>query len=137
MKILLINPPSYETIQSCMPKILEEGLDYLPPLGLMYVAAFIEKNTNHEVEILDAQVELIDLATVKEEIRRRRPDVIGVTVMTFTLLGVIQTVKAAKEVNPGVKIILSGPHVIIYPEEIMQKLTFLFWEKGKQPSGHC
>lgn len=47
MKILLINPQFENTIPSVIPKELEERLDFLPPLGLMYIDAYLEKYTNH------------------------------------------------------------------------------------------
>ena len=37
--------------------------------------------------------------------------------MTFTLIDAIKTAKIVKEINPNIKIILGGPHVIIYPTE--------------------
>lgn len=39
------------------------------------------------------------------------------TAITFTMMDVIKVAKIAKEVNPNIKIVLGGPHVIIYPEE--------------------
>lgn len=52
MKILLINPPSKNIIASIMPKDLGESLDFLPPLGLIYIAGYILKHTKHEIKIL-------------------------------------------------------------------------------------
>ena len=134
MKLLLINPPFEQTFGSIMPKKLEEGLDFLPPLGLLYVAASVEKTGRHLVEIIDAQVDKLDAKMLKEEITKRRPDAIGVTAMTFTLLDVIQTIKMAKDVDPKIKIILSGPHVIIYPEETMtiKEVDFLVLGEGEK-----
>ena len=86
MKILLINPPSFNTISSCLPKILDEGRGFTPPLGIMYVAAQIEKETSHQVEILDAQVDELTYEQLKTEIEKRKPDVVGITTMTFTLI---------------------------------------------------
>ena len=60
MKILLIDPPHFNTISSCMPKVLEEGLDFLPPLGLMYLAGYLKKHSSHQVKILDCSVEQLD-----------------------------------------------------------------------------
>jgi radical SAM superfamily enzyme YgiQ (UPF0313 family) len=133
MKILLINPPFEYTIQSWQPKVFEEGLDFLPPLGLMYIAAYLEKETNHRVEILDTQVERMDYNQLKEEIKKRNPDVVGITAMTFTLVDVVKTAKIAKEINPNVKIILGGPHVIIYPEETINipEIDFLVLGEGE------
>jgi len=117
MKILLINPPFEYTISSWQPKILEEGLDFLPPLGIMYLAAYLQKETNHEAKILDTQVEQLTYNQVREKIREINPDIVGITAMTFTILDVIKTIQIAKEVNPNIKIILGGPHVSIYPKE--------------------
>ena len=117
MKILLINPPSFNTITSCLPKTLDEGRGFTPPLGIMYIAAQIEKETSHQVEILDAQVDELTYEQLKTEIEKRKPDVVGITTMTFTLIDVIKTAKIIKEINPNIKIILGGPHVIIYPTE--------------------
>jgi radical SAM superfamily enzyme YgiQ (UPF0313 family) len=133
MKILLINPPFENTIASIMPKCLEEGLDFLPPLGLMYIAAYLEKETNRRVEILDTQVERMDYNQLKEEIKKRNPDVVGITAMTFTLVDVVKTAKIVKEINPNIKVILGGPHVIIYPEETINipEIDFLVLGEGE------
>jgi len=57
MKVLLINPPSENEIIGNNPPIIEEERGYNPPLGLLYVAAYLEKFTEHSMEVLDTQVE--------------------------------------------------------------------------------
>mgnify|MGYP001600702383 CR=1 FL=1 len=134
MKVLLINPPIENTIASVMPKELEEGLDFLPPLGLMYIAAYLRKETYHEVEILDCPVEKINHDQLRSEIKKRNPDVVGITAMTFTLIDVMKTARTAKEINPEVKVILGGPHVIIFPEETIKnhEIDFLVLGEGER-----
>lgn len=134
MKVLLLNLPTENTIASVMPKELEEGLDFLPPLGLMYIAAYLEKKTSHRVEILDCPVEEIGHERLKTEIEKRNPDVIGITAMTFTLIDVMKVAKNAKQINPAIKIILGGPHVIIYPEETIKipEIDFLVLGEGEK-----
>lgn len=133
MKILLINPPIENTIQSCQPRILEEGLDFLPPLGLMYIAGYLEKETSHHIEILDAQVERLGYERLEEIVGRKNPDAVGITAMTFTLIDVVKTAKTIKKINPGIKVILGGPHVIIYPEETISipEIDFLVLGEGE------
>jgi radical SAM superfamily enzyme YgiQ (UPF0313 family) len=133
MKILLINPPIENTIASVMPKELEEGLDFLPPLGLMYVAAHLKKETSYEVEILDCPVEKINHDRLGEEIKKRNPDVVGITAMTFTLIDVMKAAKAAKKIKPGIRVVLGGPHVIIFPEETIKnrEIDFLVLGEGE------
>lgn len=134
MKILFINPPAKDIIASIMPKELEEGLDFMPPLGIMYVAAFVEKNTDYQVEILDAQVEQLDYSQLKKEIKTRNPDIIGMTVLTFTLLDVLKTARLAKEISPKIKIVLGGPHANIYPGETISlpNIDFLVLGEGER-----
>lgn len=120
MKILFINPPRFNTIYSNLPKFLEEKEDSLPPLGIMYLAAYLEKNSAHSVKILDCQVDNIDYDQLKKTIKNEKPNVIGITAMTFTLLDVMKVVKITKEENPEIKTVLGGPHVHIYPEQTIK-----------------
>ena len=135
MKITLINPPAKHTIQSWQPKALEEGLDFLPPLGLMYLAGYLEQRSSHQVEILDAQVNQLSYSQLAESIQQKAPDVVGITAMTFTLVDVMETARLVKKINPATKVVLGGPHVIIYPEETMQNLDidFLILGEGEEP----
>ena len=52
MKVLLIQPPTKHMILGNNPEIIDEERGYNPPLGILYVAGFLEANTDHEVEIL-------------------------------------------------------------------------------------
>ncbi len=118
-----------------MPKELESGMDFLPPLGLMYIAAYVKEKTNFDVKILDCEIEKVNYTNIQEKIKEEKPDVVGITAMTFTLIDVIKTAKLIKEVNPEIKIVLGGPHVNIYPEETMDNLEvdFLVLGEGEQP----
>ena len=57
MKVLLINPPRENEIVGNNPTIIEEERGYNPPLGILYIAAYVEEQTGHEVAVIDAQVE--------------------------------------------------------------------------------
>jgi radical SAM superfamily enzyme YgiQ (UPF0313 family) len=135
MKILLINPPHENTITTNVPKVIEEGVGFIPPLGLMYIASYLEKNTGHKVEILDCNVENIDYKNLKKKIREKKPDIVGITAMTFTLIDVIKTAKIAKEMNPNIKVILGGPHPTIYPKETaaLKEIDFCIIGEGEKP----
>jgi radical SAM superfamily enzyme YgiQ (UPF0313 family) len=102
-----------------LPQILDEGRGFTPPLGLMYIAAQIEKESRHEVEIIDAQVDELTYEQLKAEIQKRNPDVVGITAMSFTIIDVMKVVKIVKEINKNIKIILGGPHATIFPEETL------------------
>ncbi len=117
MRVLLIYPPTKNIITANLP-IFEEGEDgFYPPLGIMTVAAYAEQNTEHKIEILDTQVERMAYTDIEKEIKRRRPDVVGITATTFTLIDVIMTAKVVKRIDETIKVVLGGPHVNIYPDE--------------------
>lgn len=75
MKILLINPPRSNEIIGNNPSIIEEERGYNPPLGLLYIASYIKKYTNHEISIIDSQVERLDYYSLKPRIASEKPDV--------------------------------------------------------------
>lgn len=62
MKILLIQPPPR--------KIVKENI-VVPPLGIAYLAAVIEKK-GHSVSIIDGFAEGLDLHSLEDRIKRTR-----------------------------------------------------------------
>jgi anaerobic magnesium-protoporphyrin IX monomethyl ester cyclase len=117
MNILLINPPRLNEIIGNNPSIIEEERGFNPPLGLLYIAAYVQKNSNHKIAVIDAQVEKLSYDKLRTEIENAKPNVIGITAMTMTLIDVIITTKIVKEVNSQIKVILGGPHVNLFPSE--------------------
>lgn len=133
MKILLINPPALNTLTANIPEILDQERGFIPPLGLMYVAAYLEKNSSHEVKILDCQLEKLDWPELEKKIIDEKPDVAGITAMTFTLIDVIKTAGIIKKINRNIKVVLGGPHIHIYPEETINipAIDFLVLDEGE------
>ncbi|MCK9223840.1 MAG: B12-binding domain-containing radical SAM protein [Candidatus Muirbacterium halophilum] len=116
MRILLINQPDRNTLIANNPEILEESRGYNPPLGLLYIASSL-KNAGMDVQVLDCQVEELNYKQLKKRIETIKPDVVGMTLMTFCIFDVKKTAQLCKSINPNIKIILGGPHIYIYPEE--------------------
>ncbi len=134
MKLLLINPPTFNIIVGNNPKSINEGRGFLPPLGLMYIAGYILKNTDVEVNILDCEVEQLTYNQIKDRIVQEKPDVVGMTVLTFTLMDVMELAKIIKEINSNIKIVLGGIHANIYPEETIKikEIDFLVLGEGER-----
>lgn len=135
MKILLINPPIENIIESDMPKSLESGMDFLPPLGLMYLAGYLVNKTDYQIKMIDCAPEQIDYKKIAAIISEEKPEVVGITAMTFTIIDVYKTAEIIKKVNPTTKIVLGGPHVNIYPLETMnnKNIDFLVLGEGEEP----
>lgn len=117
MKVLLIQPPISNIITTHLPKyVINESGSY-PPLGLMYLASSLEEKIKASVEILDAELYKMSLEEIKKEVDRRKPNIVGITATTFTLIDVINTARAIKELNNATHVCIGGPHTSIYPTE--------------------
>lgn len=132
MKVLLVNPPGNYTIKSNVPEFLQRETTCLPPLGLLYIASYLKKNTHHSVSIYDATIYNADYAKIAEIAKDY--EVIGITAVTFTLIDVIKTVEAIREENSTVPIVLGGPHVAIFPQETINipEVTFVLKGEGEE-----
>lgn len=122
MKILLINPPRFNEILADNPSFIDEERGYNPPLGILSIGTYLKKNSQHQIAVLDAQVENLNYDdNFKKRTKEVNPDIVGITTMTFTLIDVVKTIKVIKEVekdlNKKITIILGGPHPTIFPEE--------------------
>ena len=119
MKILLIYPPDTHTIRTNVPPFVDQRIGVYPPLGLMYIAAAIMRWSDWEVELLDCNAESINYRDLKNEIKKRAPDVVGIQAITFTLIDMIMTAKTVKEIDSRIPVVAGGPHVNIYPKETL------------------
>ncbi len=117
MNVLLINPPRKNEIIGNNPSIIEEERGYNPPLGLLYIAGYLEKYAKHNITVIDSQVEKLDYSSLESRVRSIRPDIVGITAMTMTMIDVIKTVDIVKSLDSNIKVILGGPHVHLFPEE--------------------
>lgn len=108
MKLLLINPPQKHTIEGNLPAYVDESRGNIPPLGLLYTAAVVKQKTDWEVQICDM--------SAGDKLNHSKPDLVGITATTFTLIDALEVAKQVKE-KWSVPIVLGGIHPTIYPEE--------------------
>ena len=117
MKVLLINPNNTHVIKSNFPTEIDRRGGLFPPLSLLYIATFLKTECRHTIDVLDMQAENINLPHLKNIIKEKNPDVVGVYTTTFNLIDIYLTARTIKEVNSNIHISLGGPHVNIYPDE--------------------
>jgi len=115
MKILLVAPPSgYKTR---IPK---------PPLGLAYIAAYLEKESNHETKIVDMYSHGLSLDTLLNEIRAFSPEMIGFSAVTpqINIVGSIaNTIK--ENIGKDICLTVGGPHASTVPERTLTENPYL------------
>ena len=119
MRVLLINPTDWQMMFANPPNYMRhaDSTTRLPPLGLLYIAGYLMAYTDHEVAVLDANLEDLSYDAIKERIRQYNPDIVGISAYTFTLLDTIEIAHRVKLVNEETFVVIGGPHAFIYPAQ--------------------
>ncbi len=94
------------------------GRKYVP-IGLVYVAATLEKN-GFQVKIIDNYLLGKPIDEIKTEIKNLNPTIVGITCSSVTYSQCIQTAKAVKEVLPSCKVVVGGWHPSYNPESMLE-----------------
>lgn len=118
MKVLLL-PASHtrNCVKVGLPEVVTEERGAIPPLGVMYLASSLQKE-GIQTQILDTQFkEFDDYKKIELEISRRKPDVVGIQTLTFSLPDALTLAKITKSIDPNIKVVFGGRHVDIYPQE--------------------
>ena len=90
----------------------------LPPIGLMYVAAALEK-AGFGVQMLDNYLMKKSSQEIKELITKINPQIVGITCGSATYPRCVETAKAIKQVKPDCKIVVGGWHASYMPDSLL------------------
>jgi anaerobic magnesium-protoporphyrin IX monomethyl ester cyclase len=90
----------------------------LPPLGLMYVAAALEK-AGFTVQMLDNYLMNKPAAEVKGLITKLNPMMVGLTCGSATYARCVETAKLVKETKPDCTVVVGGWHASYLPETLL------------------
>lgn len=132
MRILLINPNYSEPIQ-------EDGshTTLIPnfPIGLGYIASYVRKYSDHEVEVLDAGERVVPYLSevgetmiygltsdeIRQKLEKVRPDVIGISGMySRHAVNTHLCAALAQDCHPDVPVIVGGSHASLLPDVVIQ-----------------
>ena len=117
MNILLINPAPSGTLKAT-------GVLF-PPLGLLYIAAYAEKE-GHQVAVRD-----LAIRKKMEDIDFKKYDIVGISTDTTRHRQALQLAKKAKA--SGCMVVMGGPHPSYADEEILstQRVDFIVRGEGE------
>nr|MBP7216690.1 cobalamin-dependent protein [Candidatus Omnitrophota bacterium] len=115
MNVLLINPPWFVKKGNIWSNVRSA----LPPLGLLYLAAILEKN-NIKVDVVDFQVTFTDWQRLEESVASWRYDWYGITTVTPTIYNAHRIAQLIKKRQPHANVVCGGAHVTALPEETLQ-----------------
>ena len=108
-RLALIVPPLFTTI---------EGIQV--PLGLLSIATYVRKYSDHVVEIFDFAREIMNgelevdstlYDNIAERVLKFKPDIIGISVINMSLPCALNLAKSVKRISPWTYIFLGGPGV--------------------------
>jgi anaerobic magnesium-protoporphyrin IX monomethyl ester cyclase len=102
----------------------------LPPLGLSFVAASLEK-ADFKVQMLDNYHIRKTHEQIQEEVRRLKPEIVGITCGSVTYRPCIETAKAVKEVLPSCKIVVGGWQPSYMPESLLKHKEIDYLVRGE------
>jgi anaerobic magnesium-protoporphyrin IX monomethyl ester cyclase len=113
MKVLLVNPPD---------KTASWEARGLPPLGLAYLAAMLERD-GYPVKIIDAEALGWSWAFFAGQMRKEKADLIGMGSYTPTAE---KTFRAMKICRPHTRyLVMGGPHLSVRKQEIFKECPSL------------
>lgn len=123
MRVLIINPPAENTVQEYPD---ESGQGFIesvddgsfPPLGALYVLTYAEKKyPHHQYFFRDCYGEKISHKQLPGIIAEIKPDIVGITSFTISLVDVVMCAETVRKVAPAAHICLGGHHPTAFPFE--------------------
>jgi radical SAM superfamily enzyme YgiQ (UPF0313 family) len=115
MKVLLVFAPPM-----VKPKLGELSEGRYPPLGLLYLAAYLKgKLPDVKVRVIDGLVKGYD--KVITDIVSFKPDILGVSYYTPVANSAYQLINEIKGMLAKITVIGGGPHATALPKEAMEK----------------
>ena len=94
--------------------------DLMPCLSVATLKGFINEKTEHKAKIVDLVFHRKDWKKyLEKKIRDEKPDIIGLSVLSFNYPEALQIARLIKE-NFDIKVIFGGIHLILSPEETIE-----------------
>ncbi|MFX1297916.1 MAG: B12-binding domain-containing radical SAM protein [Promethearchaeota archaeon] len=124
IKIALVNPGPLDAV------IDEERRGAVtashPPLGILYISAMLKKE-NYHVDVIDQAAYGFNLEQILKWIKRKDPDVLGLSTITLSIFSLNATAiaKEIKKWNPNLKIVFGNRHATYNDVRILKKYDFV------------
>jgi anaerobic magnesium-protoporphyrin IX monomethyl ester cyclase len=117
--IALVQPPRREGVECLFTFHKNEGIGHRPPLGILTLATHLI-GQGFATRCLDAQLDDLTPEQTAEQVAQWAPDVVGVSVWTDFWYPAWKTVKLLRQKLPACRIVLGGPHCLVYPRETLE-----------------
>jgi len=132
VKILFLHPYGSNWLGGM--KDISTVFNLMPPLGIMGIAAFLER-AGLDVEIIDCYATPMPHSALVTEIIRRAPDCLAVSCTTSSFLEGYRIAAALKERAPHIRTVFGGAHVCTIGVQLLDSfpaIDFLVIGEGEQ-----
>jgi len=135
VKVLLVFPPQTRPAVQPVYGTTMSDVGTYPPLGLLYIAAYLEKYSNHSVYVLDAPINRMTHDQVGKYVETQKPDIVGVYSTTDYFFDVITCFSKIKSVLPRTVTVVGGPHTYLYPRKTVRfpEIDYVVCGEGEVP----
>jgi radical SAM superfamily enzyme YgiQ (UPF0313 family) len=90
------------------------------PLGLLYIGTKL-RDSGIDCIVIDMSFYGLNIENLKSIVNQYSPDIVGITVMTYTFCTALEISHMVKCVDPGIYVILGGPHATFQGREILSE----------------
>lgn len=115
MRVLLIN---IHRAPSLLGGYYRRAFALMPPITLAYLAAVLER-AGIEVHIHEDAVSGGDPVALEAAVRRVRPDVVGLSVVTAVAAEVPRVVSVVRRVDPAIRIVAGNIHAAFFHQQFL------------------
>jgi radical SAM superfamily enzyme YgiQ (UPF0313 family) len=116
--VLLVRGSSAGEVNRRLSRTMSLLRGEVPPLGLAYIASVLEQH-HIRVSILDIPALGISEDDLLPLFEKKRPSIVGITVMTPLLRNAFVIAEKARMVSA--RIVLGGPHLCAFPRETLSR----------------
>jgi len=120
LNILLVQPSKHGGVESLFTFHKHDGLGHKPPLGIMTLATYLISRGFRNTRCLDARLENLSPEQTATRVAALKPDLVGFSVWTDFWYPTWETIRLTRGKLPECKIILGGPHCLVYPREALE-----------------
>lgn len=113
-KVILLSPPYVDLYGG-----LNRAAGRYFPLGLGYIAAYLRRYGDHDVQMYEPEAQGLTYNDLAEIIKKAQPDVVGLTCSTPNFSRAIKLANIVR-INSKARIIMGGVHASAIPEFIIR-----------------
>ena len=122
MRVLLVVPPEENYTEASANISVDKKREPRPKLGILYVGTYLKScQPDVELKVIDCPSDNLNFIDYKTIVHEFKPDLVGITALTFTIVDALKAARLTKEVNPKTLVCIGGFHCTLFPRETLNQ----------------